>query len=76
MAMKTYIIHATCEYTVKQKETGETYTAKNRPTLSVEASSEKAAINKATKQQRERAGSDWWPVVSFRLIPDLVKVID
>lgn len=75
MAMKTYIIHATCRYVVKSKETGQTESGQNRPTISVKASSERAAINKATKEQRERIGTDWWPVVSFHLVPELVKVI-
>lgn len=74
--MKTYVIHATCRYVTKQKKTGETYSAQNRPTISVEASSEKAAINKARKEQEKRIGTDWWPVVSFHLIPELVRVID
>lgn len=76
MAMKTYVIHATCRYVVKQKETGETYSAQNRPTVSVEASSQGAAIRKATKEQRERIGTPWWPVVSFHLTADFVNVID
>ena len=74
--MKTYIIHATCRYVVQHKETGETYSAQNRPTISIEASSEKAAINKATKQQKKAIGTDWWPCVSFSLIPELVTVIE
>lgn len=76
-SMKTYIIHATCRYVVKSKETGRTESGQNRPSISVEASSEKAAINKAMKQQRERIGSDYWPVVvvSFALVPELVRVI-
>lgn len=76
MAMKTYVIHATCRYVCQQKETGETYSAQNRPILSIEASSEKAAINKARKQQEKAIGSDWWPVISFHLSADLVRVID
>lgn len=74
--MKTYVIHATCRYTVKQKETGETYSATNRPTLSIEASSQQAAINKATKQQKAAISTDWWPCISFHLVPELVRVID
>lgn len=71
--MKTYIIHATCRYVVKGKEDGRTESGTNRPTISVEASSERAAINKAAKQQRERIGSDWWPVVSFSLVADVIR---
>ena len=74
--MKTYVIHATCRYVVKNKETGQTESGQNRPTISVEASSQMAAINKARKQQKERISSDWWPCVSFALIPELVNVID
>jgi hypothetical protein len=74
--MKTYVIHATCRYVVKQKETGETESGQNRPTISVEASSEGAAIRKATKEQKKRIGTEWWPVVSFHLVPELVTVID
>lgn len=73
--MKTYIIRATCCYVVKHKETGVTESGQNRPTISVEASSESAAIRKATKEQRDRIGTDWWPVVSFHLVPELVNVI-
>jgi hypothetical protein len=73
--MKTFVIHATCRYVVQNKATGETYSAQNRPTISIEASSEKAAINKATKQEKKRIGTDYWPVVSFALIPELVNVI-
>lgn len=73
--MKTYVIHATCRYVVKQKETGETYSAQNRPTISIEASSESAAIKKARKQEEKRIGTDWWPVVSFTLVPELVRVV-
>jgi hypothetical protein len=73
--VKTYVIHATYRYVTKQKETGETYSAQSRPTLSIEASSEKAAINKARKQMKERTGSAWWPVISDHLSADLVRVI-
>lgn len=76
MAIKTYVIHATCRYVVKNKETGETESGTRRPTISVEASSERAAINKARKQQKEGIGSDWWPVVAMNMSADLVKVID
>lgn len=76
MAMKTYVIHATCRYVVKSKEDGRTESGQNRPTISVEASSEAAAIRKATKQQKERIGTEWWPVVSFHLSAELVRVID
>jgi hypothetical protein len=74
--VKTYVIHATCRYVVKSKEDGRTEGGQNSPTISVEASSQGAAIRKATKQQRERIGTDWWPVISFALVPDLVTVID
>lgn len=74
--MKTYVIHATCRYVVKNKEDGRTECGQSRPTIGVEASSERAAINKATKQMKKRYTSDWWPVVSFALIPELVNVVD
>lgn len=74
--MKTYVIHATCRYVCKSKEDGRTENGQNRPTISVEASSEKAAINKARKQQRERISSEWWPCISFTLVPELVNVVD
>ena len=72
--MKTYVIHATCRYVVKNKETGQTESGQSRPTLAIEASSEGAAIRKATKQMKKSYSSDHWPVVSFALIPELVNV--
>lgn len=74
--MKNYIIHATCHYVIQQKETGETYSATRRPTISIEASGEQAAINKAKKQQKEAIGSGWWPCISLSFQADLVRVID
>jgi hypothetical protein len=74
--MKTYILHATYRYVTKQKETGETYSAQSRPTLSIKASSQKAAENKAIKQCRERISTDWWPVVSDSLVVELARVVD
>lgn len=71
--MRKYVIHATCRYVVKQKETGETESGQNRPTIAVEATSRSAAIKKATKEQEERIGTDWWPVISFNLVPELVN---
>lgn len=74
--MKTYIIHATCDYVVQNKKTGETYSATYRPTISIEASSKKAAIIKARKAEEKRTGTAYWPLVSFSLMPALVKVLD
>lgn len=73
--MKTYVIHATCNYVTRQKQTGETYSATRRPTMSVEASSEKAAINKAKKQQKAAIGSEWWPCISLGFRADLVRAV-
>lgn len=74
--MRTYVIHATCRYVVKSKADGRCENGQNRPTVAIDASSEQAAIRRATKQQRERISSDYWPVVSFTLIPELVNVIE
>lgn len=76
MALKTYVIHATCRYVVKSKADGRCENGQNRPTIAVEASSEQAAIRKATREQKKRVSSDHWPVVSFALIPELVNVIE
>lgn len=73
--MKTYILHCTVDYTVQQKETGETYSATQRPTLSVEASSQKAAENKARKEREKAIGTEWWPILSLSLRVGLVTVI-
>jgi len=73
--MKTYILHCTYRYTVRQKETKELYSAQSRPTLSIDASSEQAAINKAKKQMRERTGTAWWPVLHDSLSVELVNVV-
>jgi len=63
----TWVLHCTYRYVTKQKETGETYSARSNPTLSIEATSEAAARKKALKQMRERTGTDWWPVISDSL---------
>jgi macrodomain Ter protein organizer (MatP/YcbG family) len=76
MALKTYVIHATCRYVCQNKETKRTESGQNRPTISIDASSEKAAINKATRQQKKAISSEWWPCISFHLIPELVRVIE
>jgi len=75
MPLKTYILHCTVDYTVQQKETGETYSATQRPTLSVEASSQKAAENKARKEREKAIGTDWWPILSLSLRVAKVTVI-
>ena len=74
--MKTYILHATVNYVCREKKTGETHSATRRPTISIEASSEQAAINKAKKQQKEAIGTDWWPVISLILFVGHVTVLD
>lgn len=74
--MNTYVIHATCRYVVKSKSDGRTESGQNRPTIAVDATSEGAAIRKATRDQKKAIGSEWWPVVSFALIPELVNVIE
>lgn len=76
MAMKTYIIHATCRYVVQSKADGRCENGQNRPTISIDASSEKAAISRATRQQKKAISSEWWPCISFTLIPELVTVIE
>jgi hypothetical protein len=43
--------------------------------MSVEASSEKAAINKAKKQQKAAIGSEWWPCISLGFRADLVRAV-
>lgn len=74
--MKTYILHCTVEYVVKQKETGETEACTSRPTLSIKATSEAGAIRAAKAEQRERLSTEWWPVVSLSLSVGHVTVID
>jgi hypothetical protein len=71
---QTYVIHATCHYVVKSKDDGRTESGESRPTISVQAVSEEEALEKAKAQQEERIGTDYWPVVSFSLAPELVKV--
>lgn len=65
--MKTYILHCTVDYTVQQKETGETYSATQRPTLSVEAATLQSAKKKATKEREKAIGTEWWPILSLSL---------
>lgn len=74
--MKLYVIHATVRYVVKSKADGRCENGEARPTIAVEASSEGAAIRKATREQRKRVHSDYWPCISFHLIPELVNVQD
>lgn len=62
--MRKWVLHCTYRYVTKQKETGETYSSQSRPTISVEATTERAARDKALKQCRKRTSSDWWPVIS------------
>jgi hypothetical protein len=76
MAMNTYVIHATCRYVVQNKKTKACENGQSRPTISVDASSEAAAIRKATKQMKDSYASDYWPVISFHLSPELVRVIE
>lgn len=76
MALKTYVIHATCRYVVQNRETKATENGQNRPTIAIDASSEAAAIRKATAQQKKAIGSHHWPCISFHLIPELVNVIE
>jgi hypothetical protein len=71
--MRKWVLHCTYRYTVQQKETGETYSSKNRPTISVEATTEKAARNKALKQCRAGITTDWWPVIGDHLSVELVN---
>jgi hypothetical protein len=71
--MRTWVLHCTYRYVTKQKETGETYSSQNRPTLSIEATSERAARSKALKQCRKGISTDWWPVISDHLSVELVK---
>lgn len=76
MAAKTYILHTTIEYVVKQKETGETEACTSRPTLSIKAETEEAAIAAAKAQEKARLSTDWWPVVSLSLSVGHVTVVD
>lgn len=76
MPNSTYVIHATCRYVVQNKETKACENGQNRPTIAIEATSERAAIRKATAQQKKAISSDYWPVISFHLIPELVNVIE
>jgi hypothetical protein len=73
--MKTYVIRATCRYVVKNKETGETESGHAFGKFRVKASSKGTAIRKLWREQKEYISSEWWPVVSFTLIPELVNVI-
>lgn len=73
--LKRYIIHATCHYVVKSKETGATEKGTSRPTISVEASSEASALAKARKKQEQSIGSDYWPCVHLSLNAELVNVV-
>jgi hypothetical protein len=73
--MKTYILHATVDYTVQQKETGETYSATQRPTLSVEAATLTSAKKKAKKEREKVIGTDWWPILSLSLRVDETTVV-
>lgn len=73
--MKTYILHCTVDYTLQQKETGEMYSATQRPTLSIKASSQKAAENKARKEREKAIGTDWWPILSLSLRVAEVTVV-
>jgi hypothetical protein len=73
--MRDYVIHATVDYVVKNKETGQTEHGTRRPTISVRASSGQAAINKAKKQQRDQIGSDYWPIVHMSFRTELVNVL-
>lgn len=75
MPLTTYVIHATCRYVVQNKETKRTENGQNRPTIAVTASSRDAAIRKATREQRKAIHSDYWPCISFTLIPELVNEI-
>lgn len=74
--MKTYILHCTVDYTVQQKETGETYSAKQRPTLSIEAATLKSAKKKAQAEREKAIGTDWWPILSLSLRVDEHTEID
>lgn len=74
--LNTYVIHATCRYVVKSRADGRTENGQYRPTISIDAGSQAVAIRKATAQEKKRTGSKAWPVVSFRLVPELVNVIE
>lgn len=69
---RKWVLHCTYRYTVQHRETGETYSASNRPTIAVEATTEKAARAKALKQC-EKIGTDWWPLLSGHLSVELVN---
>lgn len=74
--MNTYVIHATCRYVVQNKKTKVCEKGQNRPTIAIEASSEQAAIRKATVQQKKAISSPYWPCISFHLVPELVNVVE
>lgn len=76
MPKATYVIHATCRYVVQNKKTKVCENGQNRPTIAIEATSERAAIRIATRQQKAAISSSHWPCVSFHLSPDLVNVIE
>ncbi len=71
---KLYVIHATCNYVVQSKATGQTENGTRRPTIAIEATSEQAAINKARKQQKAEIGSDYWPCIALGFSVALVNV--
>ncbi len=73
--MRDYIIHATVHFVVQSKETGQTKHGTRRPTISVRASSEQAAINKARKQQKEAIGTEYWPVVHMSFSAEFVFAV-
>lgn len=73
---KLYVIHATVNYVVQNKATGQTENGTRRPTIAVEATSEQAAINRARKDQKDAIGSDYWPCISLSLHAELVNVRD
>lgn len=71
----TYVIHATCRYVLKNTETGEEAAAECRPTIRMEAKSEKAAIQLAEIEQMERVSTPLWAINAFRMTPELITVV-
>lgn len=76
LPLKTFIIHADVDYVTKQKETGETYAATTRPTLTIAAADLEEALEIAAAQETERISTEWWPVVSLKVTASLTRELD
>lgn len=71
----TYVIHATVRYLLKNTADGKQEQGTARPTIRIEASSEKSAIDQAVIQEQARIASEIWSIRAFSFKPELVTVI-